>query len=352
MNWKYSIAIIIFVSLMISCTESGEKESSISEGQGNLKALIIDGQNNHGVFPKTTMMMKDYLEETGLFTVDIERTKYLWQGPHHNEIEGIDTIIELLEKYPLGDGKVYVSGAETKADPDFSPDFKAYDVVISNFGWKTANWPAETKTNFESFVKDGGGFVSIHAANNSFGDWDEYNNMIGVGGWGGRDSTTGAYIYYDKSNQFHRDTTDGPVGSHGPQAEFAITTREADHPIMKGLPKVWMHTQDEMYDRMRGPAENVTILATAFSDVDANTQPWNANNKGSDRHEPMLMTLDYGQGRVFHTVLGHMDYSVECVGFMTIFQRGVEWAASGKVTQDVPSDFPSPTKSSSRKWDK
>ena len=50
--------------------------------QGSLKALIIDGENNHGVWPMTTMMMKDYLKQTGLFSVDIQRTAYTWQGPH------------------------------------------------------------------------------------------------------------------------------------------------------------------------------------------------------------------------------------------------------------------------------
>jgi hypothetical protein len=29
-----------------------------------------------------------------------------------------------------------------------------------------------------------------------------------------------------------------------------------------------------------------------------------------------------------------------CVGFITTLQRGAEWAASGKVTQKIPSDFP------------
>jgi type 1 glutamine amidotransferase len=53
----------------------------------------------------------------------------------------------------------------------------------------------------------------------------------------------------------------------------------------------------------------------------------------------MIFTIKYDNGRVFHTALGHMDYSMEGVGFITTFQRGAEWAASGKVTQKVPGDF-------------
>ena len=99
-----------------------------------------------------------------------------------------------------------------------------------------------------------------------------------------------------------------------------------------------MHTKDECYGRLRGPAKNLTVLATALCLKDKN---------GTGKHEPMLMTIEYGKGRIFHTTLGHNDYSFESVGFITTFLRGTEWAASGKVTQVIPPDFP--TKSSSRK---
>jgi type 1 glutamine amidotransferase len=62
----------------------------------------------------------------------------------------------------------------------------------------------------------------------------------------------------------------------------------------------------------------------------------------------MLMAINYGQGRIFHSTLGHFDYSMECVGFITTLQRGAEWAATGEVFQEVPADFPSKEKTSSR----
>ena len=117
--------------------------------------------------------------------------------------------------------------------------------------------------------------------------------------------------------------------------------RDANHPITKGLPSEFMHSQDELYERLRGPAENMTILATAYASPDKN---------GSGRHEPTLMAINYGKGRIFHSTLGHADYSCQCVGFITTFLRGVEWAATGKVTIGVPADFPTPDKSSSREF--
>jgi type 1 glutamine amidotransferase len=62
----------------------------------------------------------------------------------------------------------------------------------------------------------------------------------------------------------------------------------------------------------------------------------------------MLLTIDYGKGHVFHTPMGHVDYSVECVGFMTCFLRGAEWAATGKVTTPIPDDFPTENETSQR----
>jgi uncharacterized protein len=133
----------------------------------------------------------------------------------------------------------------------------------------------------------------------------------------------------------------GRAGSHGPQAPFQVVTRNTDHPITKGLPEKWMHAKDELYSTLRGPAKNVTLLATAYADP---------ANKGTGEHEPVLFTIDYGKGRVFHTVLGHgVEPAMQCAGFISTFQRGSEWAATGKVTLPVPADFPSAEQESVRK---
>lgn len=347
---RFIATIIAVFALLLSCSDNTKVKSESMEKEERLRALIIDGENNHGVFPKTTMMMKDYLEESGVFTVDIYRSKNIWQGPHHNKVEGVDSIKQLLTLYPLNDGVKRTSVDEPVADTTFNPDFKKYDLVVSNFGWKASAWPDQVKKNFETFVSSGGGFVLTHAADNSWGDWEEYNKMIGLGGWGGRNTASGPYVYYDNEGVLQYDKSEGNCGSHGPQSEFQVETRASDHPIMKGLPRKWMHTKDELYSQLRGPAENLTVLATAFAgekDSEGNVQE---NAKLTNRNEPVLMAIEYGKGRVFHSILGHMDYSLESVGFMATFQRGAEWAATGQVTQKVPKDFPSEDKSSARKW--
>jgi type 1 glutamine amidotransferase len=187
-------------------------------------------------------------------------------------------------------------------------------------------------------VKGGGGFVCVHAADNAFPAWKEYNEMIGVGGWEGRDEKSGPYVRF-KEGKMVLDPSPGVGGHHGDQHAFVVEILDSEHPITQGLPKQWLHVKDELYDRLRGPAKNLHVLATAYSDP---------KTKGTGEQEPMLMTLPYGQGRVFHTALGHSVAAMKCVGFMVTLQRGTEWAATGRVTQKAPDDFPAADQTRSR----
>ena len=285
-------------ALILSCVVPGMPWAVAEEAP--LKVLIVDGQNNHD-WQATTPILKAYFEESDRFTVEVATSP-----PAKHDMSG------------------------------FLPDFKAYDVVVSNYNGEP--WSQEAQLAFQTYVFGGGGFVSVHAANNAFPDWEEYNQMIGLAGWRGRDQRWGPYVYYRDEARV-RDDTAGRGGSHGAQHEFQVTTRQPDHPIVRGLPSNWLHTKDELYDRLRGPAKNMQVLATAYADPE---------QRGSGRHEPMLMTIEYGSGRVFHTTLGHADYSMRCVGFMTTLLRGAEWVATGKVTVKVPEDFPTAEASRSR----
>ncbi|NJL75640.1 MAG: ThuA domain-containing protein [Saprospiraceae bacterium] len=308
MYQKHILVVLCFLAL-----------SSMSFAQKTIKTLILDGQNNHVQWAKITFMVKKYLEETGKFSVDVQRTYYTWNGGSY------------IEQYPIAGVRNTLELPQPRSDSSYLIDFSKYDLVISNFGWNVAALPQTTQDNFEAFIKKGGGLVVIHAANNSFPNWLAYNKMIGLGGWGDRTEKDGPYVYYNDKNQLVKDNSPGKAGSHGEQHEFLITIRNTKHPITKGMPLEWLHSKDELYDRLRGPSENMEVLATAFS---------SKSNRGTDRHEPILMAIRYGKGRIFHTALGHADYSVECVGFITTLQRGAQWAATGKVSIPIPSDFP------------
>ncbi|MFN3242210.1 MAG: ThuA domain-containing protein [Planctomycetota bacterium] len=261
-----------------------------------LKALIVDGQNNHD-WRRTTPLLRATLENSERFVVDVATS------PSRKE--------------------------EIAA---FAPKFSDYDVVVSNYNGQL--WPKAAREAFAGFVRGGGGFVSVHAADNAFPNWKDYNLMIGVGGWGRRNEKSGPYVRW-RDGKIVRDTGPGRGGSHGRRHEFVLDVRDAGHPITKGLPPRFLHCADELYDRLRGPAENLTVLATAFSDK---------KTGGSGEHEPLLMAIDFGTGRCFHTALGHDATAMKCLAFQVTLVRGAEWAATGKVTTPVPETFPNATK--------
>ena len=290
------------ITLVVVVLSAALPANAVEQSTGKLKALVIDGQNNHD-WKTTTPLLKKALESSGRFTVDVA-----------------------------------TSPPDGKMTSDFRPKFSKYDVVVSNYNGEP--WPKETEADFQAYVLGGGGFVSYHAADNAFPEWPAYNRMIGLGGWGGRNRESGPYVYLDDKGAEKRDNSAGSGGHHGQQHPFVVHTRDAQHPIMRDLPIDWLHAKDELYDSLRGPAENFHILATAYSDPAFG---------GNGRHEPMLMALEFGKGSVFHTTLGHADYSVNCVGFITTLNRGAEWAATGKVTIPVPKDFPTADKEQSIK---
>jgi len=295
-----------------------------------IKVLIVDGQNNH-TWKATTPILKSILEDTKLFQVDVATSPSKPGGPAQKPKDPDSKEAQKIYEESLAIFKV--RDAKYKQDmAAFRPKFSDYQVVVSNYNGDA--WPKETRADFVEFVSKGGGFVPVHAANNSFPEWPEYNAMIGVGGWGGRNEKSGPYVRL-REGKFVLDTSKGSGGGHGKQHEFLVEVRKTDHPITKGLPEKWLHTADELYDKLRGPAQNLTVLATAFADK---------STGGTHEHEPMLMVIEYEKGRVFHTTLGHADVSMKCIGFRTTFARGCEWAATGKVTQEVPANFPGPEK--------
>jgi uncharacterized protein len=272
--------------------------SLTADAAAPVRVMLLDGQSGgaYHAWQQTTPVLKKELEQSGRFQVDVVTAP--------------------------------PSGGDFSS---FKPEFSQYAAVVFNLD--SPEWPADLMASFEQYVRNGGGVVIVHAADNAFPNWKGFNDMIGIGGWRNRDEKSGP-MWYFKNGTLTSDTSAGKAGSHGNRLPFVVTTRDATHPITEGLPKEWMHAGDELYATLRGPGQNMTVLATAHSDP---------ANKGTGHDEPILMVLSYGKGRIFHTTMGHDVAALACVGFITTLRRGAEWAATGKVTQAVPTTFPTAT---------
>jgi type 1 glutamine amidotransferase len=262
-----------------------------------IDVLFIDGVHTHDTWPETSAVVRSHLARAGRFRVEHVRA-------------------------PVPE--------------EFSADFSAFAAVIPYY-CPTPNparepaWPVATRSALDAYVRGGGGLVIIHAASNAFARWPEYNRMTGLGGWGARDTSAGVYLYLNERGQVVRSSEPGPAGHHEPEFEYTIDVRAPEHPIMRGMPRRWLHRRDEVYGFLRGPGEGIEVLATAFS---------GKTPDGTQRHEPVVMTIGYGKGRVFHTTLGHSSSALEGPGLRTLITRGTEWAASGAVTQPLAEGFP------------
>tara|TARA_B100000927_G_scaffold45359_1_gene32834 strand:+ start:1494 stop:2408 length:915 start_codon:yes stop_codon:yes gene_type:complete len=290
MIFKTFFAIFAFVALQVSFFDTSVFADD-HKSSAKIKVLLVDGQNNHD-WKRCSPVMIDTLQATGRF--EIERA--------------------IVTKEEIA---------------DFNPDFAKYQVILSNYNGEP--WLEETQRSFVQYMKGGGNLVVVHAADNSFPEWKEFNEMIGLGGWKGRNEKDGPYVYW-KDGKIVRDNSKGRGGSHGRPWEYKVVVRDREHPITRGLPSEFLMVKEELYDRLRGPAKNMTVLATAYAEG------------GSERHEPVLMTIKYGKGRVFHTVMGHSHTSMGGVAFQETLIRGTEWAATGKVSfapvtaEDLPAD--------------
>lgn len=251
--------------------------------EGKIRVLILSGRNNHD-WRETTPHLRRILDAAGRFDVRVTEE-------------------------PSG-----LTGAS----------LRPYHVIVSDYCGPRLG--AEAEKAIEEFVRSGKGLVAVHAASYAFGSvpvlgarmsntgvleapWPEWEKMIGAA-WVEKPERTG----------------------HGRRHAFEVKWRDPSHPIASGMPPSFQ-ISDELYHRFR-LSPDIRVLATAFDAKEMG---------GTGKDEPLLWTVAYGAGRVFHTALGHDVAEMHAPGFVASFARGVEWAATAAVT--LPPHIPLEPKS-------
>jgi uncharacterized protein len=238
-----------------------------------IKVLIITGDHGHN-WKETTPFLKGVLTKAGM------------------KVDVTETPARDLTRENLG----------------------KYDVLLLNYkdtkkGGPDTHWSDENKSAFADAVNSGKGLLVYHHASSAFVSGSEFDRefeRIIAGGW-------------------------RKQGNHGKRHVFTVTMRNADHPITKGLPASFVHSDDELYQNSVMLPGSV-VLATAFSDA-------SLDRKNSGKDEPILWVSSYGKGRVCENVLGHDVAAMQSLGFQVLLIRGVEWCATGAAHFPVPAEL-------------
>lgn len=276
-------ALLSFFLLVCAQTATGvaSAQNGASTEPEKLQALIVTGQHSAShMWRETTPELRKALEETGRFDVRVTE-----------EFRGIRP-----------------------------STLASYDVLILNYSNgrdEQLAWGAKSQDAVQDFVRVGKGLVLYHSALSAFREWPAYEEMSGGS--------------YRPGN-----------GHHSPAHDFVIEMIDNDHPITRGLGPL-VEQNDELYANLKWqPAGSFHVLATAYDDHSLYGDNPRQPIPGAGRDQPMLWTTGYGDGRVFVTAFGHGVENVRGQTFRVTFTRGVEWAASGKVTQSIPQKLAGP----------
>lgn len=224
-----------------------------------VRVLLLTGQNNHA-WRETTPVLQRILEGTRRFEVDVT------EEPESMTFESL------------------------------SP----YGLLLSNWNsWgqdvRVKEWPKVAQDALIAFMKEGKGFVSVHAGSSSFYDWREYQELA-ITSW-----------------------KIGETG-HGKRHSFRVTPTAEKHPITGGMLPFAIF--DELWHCVPTPPET-QILATAYSSEESG---------GTGADEPVVMVREFGQGRSVNILLGHDVQAMSHESFAILLSRAAEWAATGRVT--------------------
>lgn len=175
-----------------------------------------------------------------------------------------------------------------------SENLRRFDAVMF---FTTGELPMSDlqKQALMDFVRDGGGFVGVHSATDTFYQWPEYGRLIGG--------------YFDQ---------------HPWHQEVRIIADRFD-PLVSFIGPSFI-LADEIYQIRDFAGGSHVVLRLDPSSVDLARDNVHRHPYGW----PLAWTRSYGSGRVFYTALGHEEAVWRDARFQTLLRNAVQWATGGQ----------------------
>jgi len=143
------------------------------------------------------------------------------------------------------------------------------------------------QTDFEAFVRGGGGYVGIHSASDTEYGWAWYGQLVG------------AYF-----------------ASHPAVQRATVRIEEAKHPTVRHLPNPWQRV-DEWYDFRTNPRGQVSVLASL--------DPASYQGGRMPDDHPVIWAHERFGGRAWYTAMGHTRGSYREPHYMRMLAEAVNW---------------------------
>lgn len=152
---------------------------------------------------------------------------------------------------------------------------------------------------FESYIRNGGAWLGVHAAADTEYEWEFYKGLVGA---------------YFKS--------------HPAIQPARINIEIKDHPSTRMLPGLWNRT-DEWYTYTLSPRDDVTVLASLDED--------SFSGGGMNGDHPIAWCHEYEGGRALYTGGGHTKESYREPKFRAHLKGSLEWLLTADASPDPDS---------------
>ncbi|MCA9184106.1 MAG: ThuA domain-containing protein [Planctomycetales bacterium] len=185
------------------------------------------------------------------------------------------------------------------AEADFTPKIlQDFEIVMF---YTTGKLPiAEEDLNYffkEWLIQKGHGFIGVHSATDTYGDYEPYWDMVGG-------------------------TFDGHPWGAGSHVTIAV--HDPDHPTMKPFGSEFQ-VQDEIYQYKHWQPEKVRVLMSLDMAKTELKRPY---------HVPVAWVKQIGEGRMYYNNLGHREETWQNEAFLKSLVAAVRWIA-GKEEGDA-----------------
>jgi len=213
----------------------------------------------------------------------MKKVLYMYGGP---EFHSSRKVGELLSRLMVGDGRFHLEMTD-ELNAFASLDEGKFDaVVVYTTGFRDG-LTAEREKGLLNFIRNGGGFVGIHSASDSFRGSRAYIEMLGC-----------------------------EFLTHSPFNDFKVNIEDKDHYITTRMNDFYI--SDEIYHLKNYDSSKVKLLASAV---------WQGKSM------PIAYAKRYGKGKVVYLANGHDLRAWNNAEFQKLVIRSIAWVTGYKKSE-------------------